>query len=700
MKNKTQYDSSIIDSLLYISKINQNDLKKEQILHFLGDSKKLTKWNIIEVANLLNLKCNFDIIDINHNNNIVGDILIEIDNFWFILKDKKDDDLFIFNPKDNTYKKYTLCVDKKIKILRVIQFEKTSLLEKFSLKWFFPSLLRQKKILWFIFILSFCTQLFSLASPIIFENFIDKVLTGRSLSNLHVFASILVLIALIEPTYLFLRDKLYSFVSYKLGAEFSGKTYQHLIRLPTQFFNQRQAGQIISRLQELSNIRQFIAGSAFMMVLDLIFITLFISIMFYYSTLLTWITLGALTLYFLTWIILGPIIRHWVEVEYKANAENTSLLTESINGIDTIKITATEIYFLKKWQHKLTYHILARFSGAKKALLAQQIIMTIHKIATAIILWYGVKRVMDMQMTIGELIAFNMFAAHITQPILRLAQIWQDFQQTTVSLQRIGEILNTQTELQHQGLTSLPSISGEITFSHVNFRYADNSPEVIKNISLSIPAGKFIGITGPSGSGKSTLTRLIQRFYTPQQGQIYIDGMDIAIADPLSLRQSMGIVLQDSFLFSGTIAENIRLSKPYCHEDEIYEAAKLAGAFDFIQQLPQKFNTQVGERGSHLSGGQRQRIALARALLPNPRILLLDEATSALDYESEAEILANLPLICKNRTVISIAHRLNTLANSDYIYVIDKGRITEEGTHSNLLENGSLYYHLWKQQTQ
>lgn len=303
-------------------------------------------------------------------------------------------------------------------------------------------------------------------------------------------------------------------------------------------------------------------------------------------------------------------------------------------------------------------------------------------------------------MTVGELIAFNLFIAHITQPILRLAQCWQDFQQTTISLRRIGEILNAPTEHQYHGLATVPQITGSIDFSNVYFRYTHHTQDVLEALSFSIPAGQFIGITGRSGSGKSTITRLIQRLYTPQQGQIYIDGMDLAIADPLSLRQSISIVLQESFLFSGSIVENIRLSKPNANEQEIIEACQLAGALDFIEQLPLRFNTQVGEKGANLSGGQRQRIALARALLTNPRILILDEATSALDYISEAQILASLPQICQNRTVISIAHRLNTLAHADYIYVIDKGRVLEEGTHVGLLENNTLYYQLWKQQMQ
>ncbi|MBI6217814.1 type I secretion system permease/ATPase [Proteus vulgaris] len=698
LEKEKKYHSSIIDGLIYFSKTQSGKIKKEQVIHFLGKEDHLNKWDILEAIQLLELKGDFCLFD--YNEHLIIDTLIEINDSWYILKKTKEKTLIIINPTNNIKTEHVIDKEKKLNTLQLIAKEPSSSLSKFNLNWFIPSILKQKKSLFLFFILSCCIQLFALVNPIIFEKFIDTVLTGRNLSNLHLFGCLFVLIAITEPIYLFLRDKLYAFISCQLSAEFSGKAYQHLIRLPSHFFTQRPSGQIIARIQELSHIRQFITGSALMMVLDLIFIAVFIFVMFIYSSTLTWITLSSLVLYFIFWLILGPIIRYWVKQEYQTNADNISLLTEAINGIETIKVTATENHFIEKWQYKLTDHINKRFSGAKKALFAQQFIFIIHKITTAIILWQGVNFIINAQMTVGELIAFNLFAAHITQPILRLAQCWQDFQQTSISLRRIGDILSNPTEHQYQGLATVPKITGSITFSNVYFRYTDKTPDVIESLSLSIPAGKFIGITGRSGSGKSTLTRLIQRFYTPQQGKIYIDGMDLAIADPLSLRQSMSIVLQESFLFSGSIFENIRLSKPNASEEEITEAARLAGALDFINQLPLGFNTQVGERGSNLSGGQRQRIALARALLTNPRILILDEATSALDYESEAQILANLPQICKNRTVISIAHRLNTLAHSDYIYVIDKGQVLEEGSHSHLLENQALYYQLWQQQIQ
>lgn len=480
---KSQYHHSIIDGLLYFSKKGRGNIKKEQIIHFLGCDNHLNKWNIFETAQLLNLKCQFDTFDYDKEKKNIINTLIEIDKHWYILKDIKKEKIIVLEPRNNIKSEFIIDKKKKLNTLLLITKEPSPLSAKFDFRWFIPSLLRQKNILLFIFILACFCQLFALVSPLIFEIMIDKVLTGRNLSNLHLFSYLLILIAVTEPLYLYLRDKLYIFISCQLGAEFSGKVFQHLICLPSHFFNQRQSGQIITRIQELSHIRQFITSSAFMRILDLFFIIVFISVMFTYSSLLTWITLGALTLYFLLWLICGPFIRYWVEQEYQANADNTSLLTEAINGIETIKITATENKFIENWQYKLTDHINKRFSGAKKALFAQQLISIIHKIATAIILWQGVNLIINAQISVGELIAFNLFTAHITQPILRLAQCWQDFQQATISLRRVGDILNTPTEYHPYGTATVPKITGSIVFSNVYFRYANNTPDVIEALS-------------------------------------------------------------------------------------------------------------------------------------------------------------------------------------------------------------------------
>lgn len=570
---------------------------------------------------------------------------------------------------------------------------------KFGLGWFSPAVLRQQKQLRDVFCFAMLLQLIALASPLLFENIIDKVLVGRSLGSLHVLALAMVALACAEPLYGFLRGQVFGHLANQVNAELSGKLYRHLVGLPIGYFKTRQTGQIIARVKEMAQIRQFLTGSTLMLVLDLLFILLFVGVMFHYAPRLTACVLGSLLIYFLLWLLIGPLVRKKVEAEYQADADATSFLTEAVTGIETIKTTATERRFYQEWQRLLARQLRRGFQAKKVGLAAGQGIDLVQKLTAALLLWLGVGEVLNGRMSPGELVAFNMLAGHVTQPVLRLAQVWQDFQHTLIALRRVGDILDEAPEHGNHGLASVPALQGAIEFRHIRFRYQPDAPEVLANLSFAIEPGQFIGITGPSGCGKSTLTRLLQRLYVPQHGQVLVDNMDLAIADPVSLRRNMSVVLQESVLFSGTIADNIRICRPNATQAELEQAAQLAGALTFIRELPQGFEQQVGEKGARLSGGQRQRIALARALLVNPRILLLDEATSALDYESEAAIMANMAAIRRGRTLISIAHRLNTLREADRILVMEAGQIVESGSHHELLAREGLYARLWRQQT-
>ena len=570
---------------------------------------------------------------------------------------------------------------------------------KFGLSWFSPAVLRQQKQLRDVFCFAILLQLIALASPLLFENIIDKVLVGRSLGSLHVLALAMVALACAEPLYGFLRGQVFGHLANQVNAELSGKLYRHLVGLPIGYFKARQTGQIIARVKEMAQIRQFLTGSTLMLVLDLLFILLFVGVMFHYAPRLTACVLGSLLIYFLLWLLIGPLVRRKVEAEYQADADATSFLTEAVTGIETIKTTATERRFYQEWQRLLARQLRRGFQAKKVGLAAGQGIDLVQKLTAALLLWLGVGEVLNGRMSPGELVAFNMLAGHVTQPVLRLAQVWQDFQHTLIALRRVGDILDEAPEHGNSGLASVPALQGAIEFRHIRFRYQPDAPEVLANLSLTIEPGQFIGITGPSGCGKSTLTRLLQRLYVPQHGQVLVDNMDLAIADPVSLRRNMSVVLQESVLFSGTIADNIRICRPDATQAELEQAAQLAGALAFIRELPQGFEQQVGEKGARLSGGQRQRIALARALLVNPRILLLDEGTSALDYESEAAIMANMAAIRRGRTLISIAHRLNTLREADRILVMEAGQIVESGSHDELLAREGLYARLWRQQT-
>ncbi|AJJ01217.1 type I secretion system ATPase family protein [Yersinia pseudotuberculosis IP 32953] len=570
----------------------------------------------------------------------------------------------------------------------------------FGFSWFIPVVMKSRHQLRNIILISLLLQAILLVTPMLFETVIDKVLVSRGVDSLVVLGGAMVALAIAEPGYTLLRSWLFAHLSSRVGAELNTQLYRHLLGLPLGYFTGQQTGQTIAKMREMEQIRSFLTGSALTMVLDLFFVVTFIAVMFRYSGQLTGIVLISLLCYLLFWSAVGGRLRKRVAQQYETSAQATSFLTEAVSGVETIKTSATESQFNRRWRQVLARYVRASFGSSQAGNLAGQGISLINKITSAILLWFGVTLVLAGKLSPGELVAFNMFAGYVTQPILRLAQAWQDFQHTQIALERIGTILDSPTEPGSAGLVANCKRAGSLSFKQVRFRYRPDTAEVLQNLNLEIAGGEFIGITGPSGCGKSTLTKLMQRLYTPQHGQILVDGQDLAITDPTTLRRQMSVVLQESVLFSGSIRDNICQCRPNADEAHVIHIARLAGAHDFIIALPQGYQTQVGEKGGLLSGGQRQRIALARALMADPKILILDEATSALDYESEAAIMRQLPEITRNRTVICIAHRLNTLRQCHRILLLKDGQIAEQGSHEVLVASGGNYARLWQQQTE
>ncbi|MDD2748897.1 MAG: ATP-binding cassette domain-containing protein, partial [Acidithiobacillus sp.] len=344
------------------------------------------------------------------------------------------------------------------------------------------------------------------------------------------------------------------------------------------------------------------------------------------------------------------------------------------------------------WEESLSRYVMASYRVDRLAGVTSAFTQMIQRLGTLAILWVGVKLVLDGELSVGELIAFQMISGQVTGPILRLAQLWQHFQQVGVSVSRMGDLMNTPAEpVVDIGKASPPALHGRVTLDKLRFRYTADTEEVLKGISFDIPAGSFVGIVGRSGSGKSTLAKMLQRLYLPDSGAVLIDGIDLRHVEPNWLRRQIGVVLQENFLFSGTIRENITMVYPEATLDRVIAAAQLAGAHEFISKMPDAYDTKVGERGDSLSGGQRQRIAIARALLGDPRILIFDEATSALDYESERIIWKNLHKICEGRTVFMAAHRLASIRSADIILVMDDGEIVEQGAHQTLIAQNGVY---------
>ena len=485
---------------------------------------------------------------------------------------------------------------------------------------------------------------------------------------------------------------MFSHTTSKIDVELGARLFRHLLKLPTAYFAARRVGDTVARVRELEHIRSFLTGNAITLLLDLVFSVVFLSVMLYYSGWLTLVVVLSLPCYILLSASITPVLRARLNEKFNRGAENQAFLVETINGMDTVKAMAVEPQMMRRWDKQLAGYVHAGLRTATLATIAQEGVSFIGKLVTVLTMWLGARLVIEGDMSVGQLIAFNMLAGRVASPVMRLAQLWTDFQQTGISMQRLGDILNTRAEGGTAAKTAMPAINGQIQLDQVTFRYRADGQEVLKSVNLEIRPGEVIGIVGRSGSGKSTLTKLIQRLYLPESGRVLIDGADIATVDPASLRRQIGVVLQDNMLFNRSIRENIALADPGMPLEAVMEAARLAGAHDFILELPEGYDTVVGEHGASLSGGQRQRVAIARALIRNPRVLIFDEATSALDYESERIIQNNMRAICQGRTVIIIAHRLSAVRNANRIVVLDRGQIVEEGSHAELLRHEAGHY--------
>jgi subfamily B ATP-binding cassette protein HlyB/CyaB len=570
---------------------------------------------------------------------------------------------------------------------------------RFDISWFLGAVHKYRRHLAEVLVASFFLQLFSLVSPLFFQVVIDKVLVNRTLGTLDVIMIGLVTMAVFESILSILRTYLFAHTTNRIDVELGARLFRHLMALPIAYFQVRRVGDSVARVRELENIRNFLTGSALTLVIDLFFTFVFLAVMFIYSPLLTFIVIGAFPFYIGISAGATPVFKRRLDEKFERGAENQAFLVESVTGVETLKAMAIEPQMQRKWEEQLAAYVAASFRVLSLGNTASNVVQLINKLVSAAILYFGAKLVIAGDLSVGELVAFNIMAGRVSAPVLRLAQMWQDFHQARLSIARLGDILNTTPEPTYNpSQMALPTIRGDISVEHVSFRYRIDGPEVLHDVSFSVPAGQIVGIVGPSGSGKSTLTKLLQRLYVPEGGRIMIDGMDISIVDPAWLRRQIGVVLQDNVLFNRSVRDNIALSNPAMPTERVIAAAQLAGAHEFVLELPYGYDTVVGERGSTLSGGQRQRLAIARALVTNPQILIFDEATSALDYESERIIQANLPQITRGRTVFIIAHRLSTVRSANRIITIDHGRLVEDGTHDELLRTGGRYASLHRLQ--
>ncbi len=572
--------------------------------------------------------------------------------------------------------------------------------QKFGLSWFVPSLKKYRGTLTLVLIASLFVQLFGLANPLMVQVIIDRVIMQNSIDTLHVLGIFLVVVAVFEAILTSLRTYLFVDTTNRIDMSLGAEIIDHLLRLPLRYFDRRPVGELSSRVNELENIRQFLTGTALTVVLDALFSVVYILVMFIYSVKLTFVSLATIPLFMILTFFVSPIVRRQLRAKAERNAETQSFLVEALSGVQTVKAQNMELKTRWKWQEKYARYVSDGFKTVLTSTTAGSASGFLNKLSGLLVLWYGASLVLEGNLTLGGLIAFRIISGYVTQPLLRLTQLWQNFQETALSLERLSDIIDHPQEQAEEDRAQIPmpEIKGNVKYEDLSFRFTSSGPLQLINVNLEFQTGEFIGIVGQSGSGKSTLMKLLPRLYNAESGRILIDNYDISKVELYSLRQQVGIVPQDSLLFEGSIQDNIALTNPQANTDSVIMAAKIANAHDFIMDLPGGYNSRVGERGSSLSGGQRQRIAIARTILQNPRLLILDEATSALDYDTEAQVCYNLKQWAQGRTVFFITHRLSTIRQADRILVMDKGSVVELGTHEELMALKGRYYCLYEQQ--
>ncbi|MGV0028391.1 type I secretion system permease/ATPase [Phormidesmis priestleyi] len=570
--------------------------------------------------------------------------------------------------------------------------------ERFNLSWFLPAVWNYRVLLGEVLFASFTLQLLGLATPLITQVVIDKVMVQGSIPTLDVMAIALLGVAIFEAALGILRLFLFTHTARRLDLSLSAQLFRHLMRLPLAYFESRRVGDTVARVQELENIRQFLTGTALTVILDSIFAVVYLALMFFYSVPLTAVALAVLPLYAILTLTTTPILRNWLNETFNRSADSQSFLVETITGIHSVKAHTAEKPSRDRWEGLFARYIRTSFKASTTSNISNNLGDFLTNFSYLLILWVGAGLVIKQELTVGQLVAFQMLSGRVTGPLLRLVQLWQNLQQVLLSVDRIGDILNVAPEAEPGSGLVLPPLKGQVTFDQVFFRYNPAQEPVLKGISFATEPGMLVGVVGRSGSGKSTLSKLLQRLYLPEAGRILVDGFDIKSADLHSLRTQMGVVLQEDFLFKGSILDNISLGRSDVTAEQVVEAARLAAAHDFISETPQGYETDVGERGTALSGGQRQRVSLARLFLSDSPILVLDEATSALDSETEQQVLQNLQKHAENRTVFLIAHRFAPLRRADLILVMEKGVIAEKGTHDELIRSKGLYWSLYQRQ--
>ena len=570
----------------------------------------------------------------------------------------------------------------------------------FGLPWLLPYLARYRLELFEVFLASFLTQLFALANPLLFQQIIDRVIGQGADGALFGLTVLMVLFMVMELVFSSLRTFQFAEISNRIDISLGSAIISRMLRLNMRFLQSRPVGELSSRINELDTVRRFITGTALTVVLDAIFSLLYFGVMFVYSATLAGIILGSVPLLIGSILGLAPVTENLLRQKAEAQTRTQALTVELLNGIETIKVQNSEVTAKQRWEERQLETINKSFRTTVANTAGSSGIQLINRVTGILVITVGASQVLSNDMTLGELIAFRIISGYVTQPIIRLAACWQSFQEASLSLENIAEVVNQPLETKDDEVNNIPMppLHGSIELEDVSFGYGSGQTQQLSAISLEIPEKSFVGLVGQSGCGKSTLLKMITRLYSPTQGRVLIDGLDIDKVELYSLRNQIGYVPQDCLLFEGSIFANIAVTDPEADSHEVIEAARLACAHDFIMDMPDGYTSMVGEKGAGLSGGQRQRIALARMILQKPRLIILDEATSALDVDTEQRVLNNLLESARDASVLMTTHRLPTLKQADKIIVMHKGRLDSQGSHEELMADKGRYFALYQQQ--
>ncbi len=702
-RNILNKKENVLECFRILSKLIDINYRVDPIINYLEfldkDKKKYAFINYAEIAYGLGLDVSYGELSISQVFSVkTPSLIIYKNDLALIVKADREKLTLIYPPdgliildKNDLEKKY----EGKINIINISKNRLTQE-NKFSISWFIPILKEYKNTLFQILLSGLVVQIFVLSNPLLIQVIIDKVISQRSLDTLQVLGFALLLITVIEAVLSSIKSFILSETTNRIDQKLGIKIIDHLFRLPLEYYDKRSIGELSNRVGELEKIRNFLTSQGINTFLDALFSLVYIFVLFLYSGKLTLIALSVIPIQILITYYGSPLFKKQYRKAAINNANTQSYLVEVLSGIQTLKTQNAETSSRWKWQNYYSKFIKSTYQKTITAVSLNQLTQSLQKISQLIVLWYGAIMVLNGEFTLGQLIAFRIISGYVTQPILRLSTIWQQYQEIKISFERLGDIVNTpkENESNDLGKIQLPRVEGNIIFNNVSFKFIGESKTTLNKINCQIDKNSFIGIVGKSGSGKSTFCKLISRLYVPNEGSVLIDNYDIQKVEISSIRRQLGIVSQDPLLFAGTIRDNIIFGDESFSDKEIVEASKICCAHEFIMELPLGYNTKISEKGSSLSGGQRQRIALVRALLKKPKIIILDEATSALDIETEKLFVKNLLKTFNNSTIIMITHRLSNVINADKILVFEKGDLSEQGDHELLLKNKSVYYSL------